>query len=158
MTRTRFTVFGGDGAFIPAPSDPEKLTDEELSSGTKLAENVFGRDRKTDDKWVTLAELDPAQGQRVGDRIVFRLVVDAISAASTATSSTSPSALKDDENVAPDGLAMFSYTPTVRMPRRGVLTEVRFAHPEGRAVADHRQFRRGLRHAPSSPRRSNRFR
>ena len=79
LTKTRFTVFGGDGAFIPAPSDPEKLTDEELSSGTKLAENVFGRDRKTDNKWVTLAEVDPAQGQRVGDRIIFRLVVDAIS-------------------------------------------------------------------------------
>ena len=28
--------------------------------------------------WVTLAEVDPAQGQRVGDRVVFRLVVDAL--------------------------------------------------------------------------------
>ena len=109
LTRTRFTVFGGDGAFIPSPSDPEKLTDEELSSGTKLAENVFGRDRKTDDKWVTLAELDPAQGQRLGDRIVFRLVVDALSGVNGNVFNVALS-VKDEENAAPDGLAACSPT------------------------------------------------
>ena len=63
-TRTRFTVFGGDGAFIPEPTDPEALTEAELTAGTKLAEQTYGRDRRTDNNWVTLAQVDPAQGGR----------------------------------------------------------------------------------------------
>jgi PKD repeat protein len=128
-TRTRFTVFGGEGAFIPEPTDPEKLTEAELTAGTKLAERSFGRERRTDNKWVTLAELDPAAGQRVGDRIVFRLVVDAISGPNGNVYDVGLST-REDENVAPDGLEMFAYTATVRMPRRGVLTELRFRVPE----------------------------
>ena len=49
-TRTRFTVFGGDGAFIPEPTDPEALTEAELTAGTKLAEETYGRDRRTDNQ------------------------------------------------------------------------------------------------------------
>src|SRR5690606_6397433 len=32
-------------------------------------------------------------------------------------------------NVAPDGAEMFAYNSTIRMPRRGVLTELRFRMP-----------------------------
>ena len=122
-------VFGGDGAFIPEPTDPEALTEAELTAGTKLAEETYGRDRRTDNTWVTLAEVDPAQGQRVGDRIVFRLVVDALSGPNGNVYDVALST-RAEENVAPDGLEMFAYTSTVRMPRRGVLTELRFRVPE----------------------------
>ena len=128
-TRTRFTVFGGDGAFIPEPTGPEALTEAELTAGTKLAEETYGRDRRTDNQWVTLAEIDPAQGQRVGDRIIFRLVVDALSGPNGNVYDIALST-REAENVAPDGLEMFAYTSTVRMPRRGVLTELRFRVPE----------------------------
>jgi len=127
-TQTRFSVFGGDGAFIPAPTDAEALTEAELTAGTRLAEATFGRDRRTDDRWVTLAELDPAEGQRVGDRIVFRLVVDAISGPNGNVFDVALST-SAEENIAPPGLEMFAYTSTIRMPRRGVLTELRLRVP-----------------------------
>ena len=128
-TQTRFTVFGGDGAFIPEPTDAEALTEAELTAGTKLAEKTYGRDRRTDNRWVTLAEFDPAEGQRVGDRVIFRLVVDALSGPNGNLYDVALSS-NGEENVAPAGLEMFAYTSTIRMPRRGVLTELRFRVPE----------------------------
>jgi PKD repeat protein len=129
VTRTRFTVFGGDGASIAGPTDIDALAEQELSSGTKLAEQVFSRERRYDNTWTTIAELDPAQGALVGDRRVFRVLVDALSGVNgnvyDVTVSTRP-----EENVKPAGLEMFAYTATVRMPRRGVLTELRFRVPE----------------------------
>lgn len=129
-TRTRFSVFGGPGAFIERPTDPERLTEAELTSGTRLAERTFGSSRRDgDNAWVTLAELDPADGEKAGDRIIFRLVVDAVSGVNGNVYDVALS-LKDDENVTPAGFRMFGYTPTARMPRRGVLTELRFHIPE----------------------------
>ena len=128
-TETRFSVFGGDGAFIPEPTDAAALTEAELTAGTRLAEQTYGRDRRTDGRWVTLAELDPAQGQRVGDRVIFRLVVDAISGPNGNVFDVALST-SGEENIAPSGLEMFAYTSTIRMPRRGVLTELRFRVPE----------------------------
>ena len=128
-TRTRFSVFGGDGALIAEPTDPQSLTKQELTAGTRLAEKTFARERDTDGKWTTIAELDPAQGEKVGDRIVFRLVVDALSGVNGNVFDVALSR-KADENIPPADLRMFSYTPTVRMPRRGVLTEVRFHIPD----------------------------
>lgn len=128
-TETRFSVFGGDGAFVAAPADAEALTEAELTAGTRLAERTFGRDRRTDNRWVTLAEIDPAEGERVGDRIIFRLLVDAISGPNGNVYDVALST-HEDENIAPPGFEMFGYTSTVRMPRRGVLIELRFRVPE----------------------------
>jgi PKD repeat protein len=129
-TRTRFSVFGGPGAFIERPTDPERLTEAELTAGTKLVDKTFGSSRREgDNAWVTLAELNPADGETVGDRIVFRLVVDALSGPNGNVYDVAVS-LKDDANEPPPGFKMFGYTPTVRMPRRGVLTELRFRIPE----------------------------
>ena len=128
-TRTRFTVFGGEGSFVPEPSDPEVLTEEEFSGGTKLAEKTFGRERRYDAVWETIAELDPAAGELVGDMRVFRLLVDAISGFNGNVYDVGVS-LKADANFTPPGLRMFAYTSTVRMPRRGVITELRFTVPE----------------------------
>lgn len=128
-TVTRFSVFGGDGAFVPAPTDAEALTEAELTAGARLAERTFGRDRRTDNRWVTLAEVDPAEGERVGDRVIFRLVVDALSGPNGNVYDVAVST-REDENVAPPGLEMFAYTSTIRMPRRGVLTELRFRVPD----------------------------
>lgn len=129
VTRTRFTVFGGDGAFIADPTDPEALAEQELSSGTPLAERTFARERRYDATWETIAELNPADGALVGDRRIFRLLVDAISGVNGNVYDVTVS-LNPDENVKPVDLRMFAYSATVRMPRRGVLTELRFRVPE----------------------------
>ncbi len=75
-TRMRYEVFGGPGAFVPPTSATEKITDQERTAGELLGEATFGSDRQTDSKWVTIAEVDPAQGDHVGDRIIYRLLVE----------------------------------------------------------------------------------
>jgi len=129
-TATRFAVFGGPGAFVPGAAQPHELSKEEMTAGTLLGEKTFARNRKVDDTWQTIVALDPGQGAVDGDRVVFRLLVDALTGVNgnvfDVTMSTAP-----DINVAPAGLTIFSYSPTLRMPSRGVFTEVKFLVPPG---------------------------
>ncbi|MBN9010464.1 MAG: PKD domain-containing protein, partial [Rhizobiales bacterium] len=129
-TATRFAVFGGPGAFVPGAAGPQELSKDEMTAGTLLGEKTFRRDRKVDDTWQTIAELDPGQGTPAGDRIVFRLLVDALTGVNGNVFDVTMSTAAD-ANVAPAGLQVFSYSPTVRMPSRGVLTEVKFLVPPG---------------------------
>jgi len=129
-TATRFAVFGGPGAFVPGAAAPHELSKEELTAGTLLGEKTFRRDRKVDDTWQTIAELDPASGTPDGDRVVFRLLVDALTGINGNVFDVTMSTAAD-ANVPPAGLQIFSYSPTVRMPSRGVLTEVKFHIPPG---------------------------
>ena len=131
VTTARYLVFGGSGAFAAQAAQPESLSKEEMTAGKLLASKTYvDGDPKIDGTWQTIAELDPADGDRVGDSIVFRLVVDMTTGLNGNVFDVTMSG-KTDDNVAPAGLRIFSYSPTVRMPKRGVLTEIRFPVPAG---------------------------
>ncbi|MCP4385427.1 MAG: PKD domain-containing protein [Hyphomicrobiales bacterium] len=127
-TQTSYAVFGGPGAFVPEAAELEKLTEVERTAGTLITATDFRRNRDADGSWVTIAEVEPAQGDRVGDQILFRLLVEGTSGddgnAYDVTVSTA-----GDTNAAPEGLRIFAYTTSARMPRRGVITELRFVIP-----------------------------
>lgn len=128
-TRTRFAVFGGPGAFVPEAAEPETLTETERTAGELLADTAFRRDRDADGNWVTIAEVTPGQGNRVDDRIIFRLLVEGTNGDDGNLYDVTVST-DSETNVAPDGLRIFGTTISARMPRRGVITELRFVVPE----------------------------
>ena len=131
-TETRFAVFGGEGGDASALAAPEEVTDGEMTSGTLLAERTFPSEAEFDQQWVTVATLDPARGDRVGDRIVFRLLVDAVGGDDANVYDVAMS-LDAADNRLPEGLRVYSYSSTIRLPERNKTAELRFTIPEDAA-------------------------
>ncbi len=139
-TRMSFTLFGGPGAGAPpaAPPDATAKSDgrkdaqapapAEATSLKVLASGEYGEDPSVDDSWVTLASVMPEQGDHVGDRYVFRLEIVGLTGEDGNLYEPTVS-LRDRRNVAPEGLAMLDWAPTVRIPRLKVQTELAFDVP-----------------------------
>ena len=64
----------------------------------------------------------------MGDRRVFRLLVEGL-AGDDANLYAATLSLRDRRNLAPDGLEVFAFAPTVRMPDDESITELRFMVP-----------------------------
>ncbi len=133
-TATRFAVYGGQGATTaPGLRGPEP-TKEEIRAGTLLADRTFAVDPKSDRKWVTLAELQPEQGERTGDRIAFKLVVEGTAG--------NDGNVFDVDVVGADGGAipgarMLSYVPTVHHDTRTRTAEIRILPSGNRRLFIH---------------------
>ena len=126
-TTMRYEVFGGKGAYAGAKTQV-KDTPKELTGGTLLSQARFGTDRKTDGKWETIAVLRADQGDLVEGRRIFRLVVAGETGGDGNAYDIALSS-RDDDVVRPQGLRIYSYAPTVRIPDRRNLTELRFGIP-----------------------------
>lgn len=135
-----FRLLGGAGAYTGvefpppvadgSPADPEAglpLPDE---AGVLIAEQRFGAEPATDDRWVTLTPFQASQGEIRDGRAYFRL--DVIGEAG------------DDGNVfafevsrAPDAselpadVRLFAFRPTLRWPGTREVVELRFSAPAG---------------------------
>lgn len=129
-SETRFALYGGDGADAGPPEDGRKVTDAELTAGTLLAERRYAEDPRTDGQWVAFALVSPDQGALVGDRRVFRLVVDG-ERGNDGNLYGIDLSLRDRRLVPPEGARLYSFAPTIRVPNRSTLTELRFTAPEG---------------------------
>ncbi len=138
-TRMRYTIFGGKGAGSPPtspPPDPGAKPDRhkadlaplEAPSLEVLAKREYGEDPAADDAWVTLASVSPEQGDHVGDQYVFRLDIEGLSGDDGNLYEPTLS-LRDRRNVAPAGLSILDWAPTVRIPAAKVQTEVAFDLP-----------------------------
>jgi len=108
-TEARYRLFGGP-------------------SGTLLAEKRFPPGSEEDDRFVPLASFAPEDGELIDGRRVFRLVVDAPAGDDANLFSVAVS-LRDHRNMEPPGISIFSYNPTVRMPDKRSLAEMRFTIP-----------------------------
>ena len=140
-TTVRYTVYGGRGA-ATAPVVAARETGGKarrkppatsgapgaVSGGTVLADRPIGEDAALDDAWETIASLTPDQGERVGDRYVFRLEVVGV-AGDDGNAFEATLSLRDRRNVAPAGLEILDYAPTVRVPDDSRVTEVPFDIP-----------------------------
>lgn len=135
---TRYQLYGGAGALTaaarpqpvedggrPAPFDPAA---QPAGTGTLLYETVIGADEAADDRWQTATPVDAAAGERVGDRIWFRLDIAGVAGddgnAFAATISMAP-----EGNETPDGLQVISFAPTLRWPGSGLPTKVTLEVP-----------------------------
>lgn len=78
-TKTRFTVYGGAGAF----SNPDaQLIDPqgEYNSGDMMASKTFGSDGTLDGEWYTFGPFNPQEGEKVDqfEGNVFKIIAEGI--------------------------------------------------------------------------------
>ncbi len=128
-TLTRFTLFGGAGAFV-GPTEGSVIEPiVPAKGGTQIGSEEFADDETTDGQWQTLFAVDPRRGDPVGDRIVFRLDVEGMEGNDGNIYDVTLS-LRDRRNLLPDGLRIFSFQPTVRVLDSKTLTEIRYQTPK----------------------------
>ena len=118
----------------------------------------FGADPAQDDRWQTLMSFAPEHGEAVGGRRIFRLQVDG-TAGDDANLYEVTLSLREHRNLPPDGLEIFSFAPTLRVPDEDRITELRFLVPEDAERLTIRNFdaaerRDCARALPSARRRS----
>ena len=116
-------VYGGAGAAaaerrprVPRDGRGGRAAAAPPGRGASLGRrSPIGEDAALDDAWRTLASFMPAQGDRVDGRYVFRLEVAGLAGDDGNTFAPTLS-LRDRRNVAPPGLEILDYAPTVRIP------------------------------------------
>lgn len=128
-TSTRFAVFGGEGALTEPKGAGRSTSDAELSGGVLIAERSFEQSGQFDDAWVNIAFLRADQGEKKGDRRVFRLVVEGENGNDGNLYDVALS-LREGRQLDVEGARLFSYSPTVRVPNRNTVTELRFVVPD----------------------------
>jgi hypothetical protein len=69
-----YTLRGGDGAYVPALDDDS----DAVNGGTVIAQAVVGADVGLNNDWLTLP-VSLAQGQQIGSKRIFKLVVQGAS-------------------------------------------------------------------------------
>jgi PKD repeat protein len=77
-TTTRFSVYGGEGAATGAGGRSAISGSSALEGGRLLTASTFGPNDGGDGAWTTLAMVDPADGELVGDSRWFRIVVEGL--------------------------------------------------------------------------------
>ncbi|EXJ13943.1 PKD domain-containing protein [Imhoffiella purpurea] len=136
--RTRFRLFGGEGAFSQAgPSaDPSAWR----SVGEVLGEAEFGEDASTDGVWHTLARFSPERGEEVGGHRLFRLLVEGVAGDDGNLYDLTVSS-DAGTNRPVEGLRLLDYRPTFSVsPGPERLAEAVFAVPADADTLVIRQF------------------
>lgn len=131
-TETRFSLFGGDGAFAGDEATGRGIAPAELTGGTLISEKSYTDDARTDGQWASMALFSASQGEKRGDRRIFRLVVDGAAGNDGNLYGVAVS-LRDRRALPPEGAKLFSYAPTIRVPNSSTLTELRFQAPDTEA-------------------------
>ena len=129
-TETRFSFYGGvDAVPVKSPKFPlQKYMN--LSSGTLLFQETISENALIDDRWHNFAHFTAKDGGLSGEYCYFRLVIEGISGDDGNTYDISIST-NPKRNLPPDGLSVFSYDPTLRLPSSGIIGEIRFNAPAG---------------------------
>ncbi|MCP4696699.1 MAG: PKD domain-containing protein [Gammaproteobacteria bacterium] len=128
-TRTRFSLFGGKGAYSAPGLDQVEPPEASLNSGDLLVSEVFRNDPFTDNRWRTLAEIKPQDGEKIGAYYYLKLLVQG-EAGNDGNMFDVMLSRNDKFNHLPEGAKMFNYAPTAAIPgRRGMFAEFRFFVP-----------------------------
>jgi PKD repeat protein len=126
-TEVRYALAGGEGA-LSALATGIAPAAEDLTGGEPIREVSVAASPALDGKWQTIASFAPDQGELVGDRRVFRLLVEGLTG-DDANLYAATLSLRDRRNLAPEGLEVFAFAPTVRVPDDDSVTELRFVVP-----------------------------
>lgn len=127
-TRTRFRLFGGKGAFTEPGLKKFIPSAQALGSGKVLADEEFGVDEFRDNQWYTFSEVDPRAGEEVGDFRYFRVVVEGMPG-DDGNAFLIAATKNPHQNTIPEDFELFTLKPTIRLPRTGVFSEMRFFVP-----------------------------
>jgi len=123
---TRFSVYGGPGAF----GGPRRDTGGPFGlGGHLLAEEIHGQDETLDARWTAFATLDPASADRFDRLRVFRFEAVGLTGSNGNVFEIAVSG--DPERQVPvDGVTLFTYDLTLRALTPQDRLEVRFRIPE----------------------------
>lgn len=132
-----FRLIGGAGAFtglkLPAAvADGVAAGDMPLPDepGVVIAEQRFGADEATDDRWVTLTPFQASQGEIRDGRAYFRLDVIG-EAGDDGNVFAFEVSRSQDSSEPPEDVRLFAYRPTLRWPGPPEAVELRFEAPAG---------------------------
>lgn len=128
-TETRFSFYGGSGAFSKSSLSRQNADSADLYAGTIIADGKFGVDPFLDNKWFNFANFAAQQGELIDGFYYFKLVVEGVSGNDGNLFDVTVSR-QDKRNILPQGVEIFSYTPTLRLPGKGIFAEMKFLVPE----------------------------
>jgi len=128
-TRTGFKIFGGKGAYsVPGMRKPTPVKSD-LYAGTLLANEEFGENPLLDNKWYTFARIKPEDGEKVGQFRYFKVVIEG-KEGNDGNAFLITVSSEEHSSTPPDEVEIFTFAPTIRLPRPGVFSEMRFFVPE----------------------------
>ena len=122
-----YTLYGG-GSTASISRDGDGVLVESVE-GKKLGVVEIGRDNKFDGKWSTLFTVDAGDGKIMGDAREFFLLVEGMGGNDGNVFDVRIST-NEDANISPQGVKLYSFLPTVRVTKRGHVTELGFEAPE----------------------------
>ncbi|MBN1208564.1 MAG: PKD domain-containing protein [Myxococcaceae bacterium] len=127
-TRTRFALYGGRAAASAPSLRTRQPTAEDLAAGTLLAELEVGDEPARNDRWTVLARLSPEQGEREGDVVRFKLVVQGVRGDDGNVFLAELSASEARSEPVP-GARLLAYAPSLHLPDAQMLAELRARVP-----------------------------
>jgi hypothetical protein len=115
-TKTRFSFYGGKGAYSEPDARDFKITGN-YKSGSLLWSRVFDNSGQYDNKWYTLGPFSPLQGEYVAEEKLyyFKMIAEGISGNDGNLYKYALS-LKPDANIDVQGANAFTYRYTFRLP------------------------------------------
>lgn len=128
-TKTKFSLYGKDGAYSAISNKGAFPPEDAIRSGTLLKAEEYGVDPFLDNKWHNFADFLPSDGELIDGNYYFKVVVEGISGNDGNIFDITVST-QSKQNIEPAGLNLFSFVPTLRIPRRGVMGEIRFMVPQ----------------------------
>ena len=127
-TETRFTLYGGMGAFSAPTAKNVTPSEKDRRAGIVIKCEKFGIDNFRDNQWYNFAAFTALQGEEIGGKRFFKLLVEGLGGNDGNLFDLTVS-LNPKRNLPPEGLKIYNYAPTIRLPETGVLAEMRFFVP-----------------------------
>jgi len=128
-TRTGFKVFGGKGAYSSPGIRKSTPAKPDLYAGVLLADEEFGENPILDNSWYTFARIKPEDGEKIGQFRYFKLIIEG-NEGDDGNAFLITVSSEEYSNTASDEVEIITFAPTIRLPRPGVFSEMRFFVPE----------------------------
>lgn len=123
-TKTKFSVYGGIGAF--SNEDAKKVNPEgEYKSGNLIGSRVFGSEAEYDSKWYTFGPFNPREGEKSDDinGYVFKVIAEGV-VGDDGNAYRYFLSEQSDRNLSVEGANAFVYEYTFKMPQRKTLSHI----------------------------------
>lgn len=124
-TETRFALFGGEGVYSDRANRGQLTSPETLNKGNLISEGIYATDPFLDNKWFNFAFFSPSRGELIDGYYYFKLIVEGVSGNDGNLFDVAIS-LQDKRNITPEGAELLTFTPTLRLPGKGIFAEMKF--------------------------------
>lgn len=134
-TSMRYALFAADSNISTGLARDENGFLTENAAGRLIDETEISIDQDRDGRWSTLFSVNPDKGELIDGRREFFMLVEGVSGDDGNVFDVFVSRA-DDENLRPEGIRLYSYSPTVRVLDRDRQTELRLMTPPGESQLD----------------------